>query len=89
MEIFKYPIVITDHQQIMMPRGANLIHVGPDPSGQLCVWAKTDPKKEHKPVDIWVIGTGNQMPVDAALSAHLGSVNHDPFMWHIFWSSKR
>lgn len=80
--IYKYPIEITDSQEIEMPINAEAIHAGLDPQGTPCVWAtvRTDNKKED--VTIYVVGTGNPVPVMAR--RHVGSFNQGPFVWHVF-----
>ena len=80
--IYKYPIEITDSQEIEMPISAEPIHAGLDPQGTPCVWAKvrTDNKKDS--VTIYVVGTGN--PIPRMARKHIGSFNQGPFVWHIF-----
>ena len=81
--IWKYPLEITDYQEIEMPQGARLLHVGLDPAGVPCVWAEvvTD-SRPKKIVPLYVVGTGNPVPFGA--SEHVGSFNDGPFVWHVY-----
>jgi hypothetical protein len=81
--IYKYPIKITDEQEIIMPQGAEVIHAGLDPQGTPCVWAQVDTKAEPEPVSILVYGTGHQMQFEPL--KHVGSFIHEGcFVWHVF-----
>jgi hypothetical protein len=81
MKVLKYPIEITDRQEINMPNRAKLIHVGYDPLGVLCVWAVVDERNKRKPVVVSVVGTGRPMTVETG--AHLGSIIDGELVWHI------
>ncbi len=80
--VWKFTIKIEDEQIVMMPPRAEIIHVGLDPSGQPCVWAKAE--RSRNPVErlLFLTGTGSDVP-DAA-TRHLGSFNHGPFVWHVW-----
>ena len=80
--IYKYPIKITDEQEITMPQGAKVIHAGRDPEGTPCVWAQVDTEAKPEPVSILVYGTGNPMKYEPL--AHVGSFNQGPFVWHVY-----
>jgi hypothetical protein len=80
--IYKYPIKITDEQEIQMPAHANVLHVGLDPQGTPCLWAMVDTAKPMEPVSVLVVGTGNPMPFEPL--RHVGSFVQGPFVWHVF-----
>ena len=80
--IYKYPIQITDEQEITMPTGAIVIHAGLDPQGTPCVWARVDTEAEPEPVSILVYGTGTTMEYEPL--EHVGSFTQGPFVWHVF-----
>ena len=80
--IYKYPIQITDEQEIKMPCDAEVIHAGLDPQGTPCLWAKVERNHPLEPVSVLVVGTGNPMPFHA--ERHVGSFNQGPFVWHVF-----
>ena len=79
--IWKIPLEITDTQQIMLPKGYELLPV--DMQGfQLCMWIKLNPEAEKLPVAIVVKGTGREVQ-DGLI--HLGTVlTRDGFVWHVF-----
>lgn len=80
--IYKYPIEITDYQEIGMPVNAKVIHAGLDGKGTPCVWAMVDNKNATESVPVLVVGTGNPIPQSAR--RHVSSFNQGPFVWHIF-----
>lgn len=80
--IYKYPIKITNEQEISMPQDAKVIHAGLDPQGTPCVWAVVDTERETEPVSILVYGTGN--PMNYFPHEHVGSFTQGPFVWHVF-----
>lgn len=80
--IYKYPIEITDSQEVEMPINAEAIHAGLDPQGTPCVWATVDNQNATEAVTVLVVGTGNPIPQRAR--RHVGSFNQGPFVWHIF-----
>jgi hypothetical protein len=80
--IYKYPIGIVDEQQVRMPCGASIIHVGLDPQGDPCLWAQVDTQQALEHVTIFVVGTGEPFPEDSEM--HLGSFVQGPFVRHVF-----
>lgn len=83
--IYKYPIEITDRQEIQMPFNAIVIHAGLDPKGVPCVWAEVESNKRLAPVELFIVGTGNPMPEKSTV--HIGSFVQGPFVWHVFKSA--
>jgi hypothetical protein len=80
--IYKYPVQITDRQQVSMPSGALIVHFANDPGGQPSIWAEvetTNPVVSH---DLWIVGTGHPIP-DAAL-IHVASMVCQCFVWHLY-----
>lgn len=80
--IYKYPIQITDDQEISMPQGAQVIHAGLDPQGVPCVWALVDTRNEPEPLSILIHGTGN--PMADTPHKHVSSFTQGQFVWHVF-----
>ena len=81
--IWKYPLEITDRQELSVPAEAHFLHVGMQ-GEQLCLWARVDPTKPPMKVPVLIVGTGNPMPPDDDWAYHLGTVQQGPFVWHIF-----
>lgn len=84
--IYKYPIDITDRQNVSMPHGAILRHVGLDPTGALCLWAEVDTENARQTMTIRVYGTGHTL---TEAGRHLGSVTQDEFVWHVYEVTSR
>jgi hypothetical protein len=86
--IYKYPLKLTGEQTIEMPRGAEILSVQ-DQGGTICVWALVDTKSETKQYTFRIYGTGHELPeqcgmFERMIYAHVGSVQQDGFVWHVF-----
>lgn len=86
--IWKYPLRTTDRQEVEMPAGASILHVGVQ-DGTVCLWAMVEPPTVPGGSDeertIWIVGTGNPVPDEVLLhSNHLGTVQQGPFVWHVY-----
>ena len=86
--IWKYPLKLTDEQQIMMPVAAQILHV--DKQGDtLTLWALVDATypdgrdAEHVARTIEVHGTGNPISGNYRRQ-YIGTVLMPPFVWHVF-----
>lgn len=83
--IFKYPIAITDEQEICVKKEggtrSKIVHVGLDPAGQPCVWIEHFPGNYIETWKIRIIGTGHD--ISGALS-HVGSFVQRSFVWHVY-----
>lgn len=80
--IYKYPIQITNSQEVQMPFGAEVLHAGLDPQGTPCLWAMVETHHPTEPVSVLVVGTGNPMPFEPL--RHVGSFIQSPIVWHVF-----
>ena len=80
--IWKTPLEITDEQILYVPRGSNIIHVGVQ-SEQLYAWYLCSPDNENVMRRIYIVGTGNPMPVAKTLKS-IGTVLIGQFVWHVF-----
>jgi hypothetical protein len=90
--IHKYPIEVTDFQEVEMPMGAKILHVQsqPAPYGQpskeqLCLWAEVDPDNSLVPRRIRVFGTGHDMEHEHQLR-YIGStdMHNHALVWHVY-----
>jgi hypothetical protein len=81
--IYKFPLDAIHRQRVFIPQGATPLHLGLDPSSDICLWMKV-PKVHVPEVErvVYCIGTGREIP-DAPLT-HIGSVCRGPFVWHFF-----
>ena len=83
--IYKYPISITDRQEIMMPGQPEVLSVGLDPGGQPCVWARVRPGEPDFKVHLRVYGTGNPCDVPPEWP-FIGTFLQHSLVWHVFAS---
>lgn len=80
--IWKFPLIITDHQSVPMPTGATLLDVqmqGDSP----CLWALVDPKTTSRtPVHIGMRGTGQ--PISEPVGNYIATFQTGPLVFHVF-----
>jgi len=88
MIIYKYQISLKDEQRIEMPKGAQVLHVGLDPEGLLCVWARVDTRERLDPVTIYCVMTGGAMSPGAGAAAYLGQLQAGGIVCHYFWTRR-
>lgn len=84
--IWKFPLSMTDWQDIMVPRGAKIISAGQQ-HDQLVVWAIVDDEyaDEKEARAIYINGTGHPMDGIPAAATFIGTVEtHGHWVWHIF-----
>lgn len=80
-QIRKFPIDLCRHQVVEMPQGAEILYVGFDPLGQLCLWAKCQVEIDSSRT-ILMYGEEDMPNYDDI--RHLGSVMVGNYVWHIF-----
>lgn len=81
--IYKYPIVITQDQTVLVPRGAKFLSVM-DQNGALCLWFEVETVNPVEARAIEVHGTGNPINDTCGKRIHIGSVIQGPCVWHVF-----
>lgn len=81
--VWKFPLKITDIQNVMMPEGARVLTVQMQ-HGELCMWALVNPDAPKQRREIEVIGTGNPMP--DAVRRYIGTAQQlgGQLIWHVF-----
>lgn len=65
--IFKFPLEITDKQNIQIPKGSEILTVQTQ-DGMPCLWALVDQKRETEPRNIEIYGTGHPVLSDLGTS---------------------
>ena len=86
--IYKYPVP-TGFAPFGAPFGvaidlggnAVVRYFGPDPQGNLCVWAEIDTDVICKTKKFHVVGTGHPLPKNAS---YLMSCLDKPYVWHLY-----
>jgi hypothetical protein len=85
--IYKYPLLNQEVQKVTIPKDSEIISVGLDPMGILCLWATvdTDPRIGTEELTIAMVPTGYPFPFYKNTHFRfLGTVRDTPYMWHIF-----
>lgn len=82
--IWKFPIVVTDDQEVEMPEGARIVTVQVQ-KGTLNLWAIVDPSAPLKKRHIKVVGTGHSQSSLSSLS-YIGTAQmmEGTLIWHVF-----
>jgi hypothetical protein len=83
--IFKYPLTLTDHQLIELPKNSECLTVQMQKDVP-CLWAVVDRSQPNEVRTIHLVGTGQRMP-DGILF-YLGTVQDHGFVWHFFLEVK-
>lgn len=78
--VWKFQIKIEGAQAVMMPPHAQIIHVGLDPTGEPCVWARVTRSRDVVERTLYLTGTGQDLPEGD--NRHIGSFNDGRFVWH-------
>lgn len=89
--IHKYPLKITDFQEVEMPEGAMVLSVVtmPAPIGtsteQVCVYAEVDTERPLVPRRFRIYGTGHEMNHQHEME-YIGTVtmSNRALVWHVY-----
>ena len=84
--IWKYPLELTDGQQVMMPAGAEILSVA-EQNGRLCLWALVDPAETLRLGRLIEIhGTGNLSINTLRTRKFIGTcvTSGGALVWHVF-----
>ena len=82
-DAWKYPVAIVALQQLQLPRGARILHVGQQ-AGSVFLWADVDPNAPVERREIQVAPTGG-MPTAETPRRHIGTVQmRSGLVWHVF-----
>lgn len=95
--IWKFPLSVSDYQEVMLPESAEIIHVGVH-HHFLHIWVALIKGREKLDLlarKIFIHGTGHEID-DYDHKKHLGTVimdyHHgvrtDPMVWHVFEGRK-
>jgi hypothetical protein len=83
MNIYKFPIRVTDVQAVRMSAGAQILTVQVQ-HGQPCIWAHLDPDQPPTTRTIEMFGTGH--PIEPAPRQYIGTVQLQGggLVFHVF-----
>lgn len=82
--IWKFPLRITDSQEIKIPDGAQILSVQVQ-DGQPCIWALLDETAKTYSRKIGMFGTGHPMPKEFA-GKYIGTyqLRNGDVVFHVF-----
>lgn len=80
--IYKYQLRNKSEQEITIPKGAQVIHVGVQDE-TICLWAIIDTDAPDATMHISIYGTGTEI-ADIGKQSYLGTVHARPYIFHIF-----
>jgi len=85
MKIYKYPLENKSVTVLELPRASEILHVGTDPLGHVCVWARFAENNEAMTERraICIVGTGQEHEADLRF---LSTFVQGPYVWHAFES---
>jgi hypothetical protein len=80
--VYKYKI-LPDKPAMQLHKGSEILHVGVQ-NREFYLWALVNPEEHVEVRLITVYGTG--WPINMAFGSykHLGTIQEDGFVWHIF-----
>lgn len=78
--IYKYPLLLQQHQTVMMHHGARILTAQMQDSS-VCLWAEVDIKAPATAVEIKIYGTGFQIGDNVE---YINTVQDESFVWHIY-----
>jgi len=83
-KIFKYPMRVTDHQEVKMKDG--IILAVQAQGKELCLWSLIDPESQETTKEFRVIGTGHPIPEDDEAFKYIGTAQmfNGNLVWHVF-----
>lgn len=85
--IYKYPLEITDHQEISIHAGAELLDIQVQ-NGSIYLWCMVNPNQSMRKYYFRVLGTGQ--PIESEFNVpYLATVQTGRFVWHIFGSIEK
>jgi hypothetical protein len=85
LTVHKYPFRVLDRVVLMMPEGAEVLHVEYQ-HGRPCLWALVDTERILVTHHFRIFGTGEEVPVSAR--DHVATFQEGLFVWHLFWDGE-
>lgn len=83
MTIWKFPLDVTDVQDVRMPAGAEVLTVQVQYEAPV-LWAKVDPGNAYEPRRVFIHGTGHKVHPDAAHYVGTFQMLGGQFVGHVF-----
>lgn len=81
--IWKFPLAITDIQNVMLPEGAVILSAQSQ-RDNLCLWALVSPDAPKQRREIEILGTGNPVPDVKRRYISTTQMLGGDLVWHVF-----
>lgn len=81
--VHKYTLEPGDYVDILLPAGAETLHVG-EQAGKLCLWALVDPGKPLKKRTFRVAGTGHVIRENGLTYIGTAIIARGALVFHVF-----
>lgn len=81
--VWKFPLAKTVYNEIQMPVGAKVLHVGMQRS-TITLWAAVDTDAQVCTREFMTQGTGQEKNPRIHDAIHLGTVFDGGYVWHVF-----
>lgn len=81
--IYKYQFDIADSVKIKMPLNAEILSVQVQ-NGIPTLWARVDTDNSIAIHTLLIFGTGHEIPIPFTEAIHIGTIQLNGFVWHIF-----
>ena len=87
MKIFKYPLVVQDVQEILLPLGFEPLSLQIQRGEGLYLWAKVDEAAESIPTTFTMFGTGQEIP-EGYTGKYISTfhVLNGDYVFHVFYT---
>lgn len=81
--IYKYQVDVLAAQSIKMNQDAHILSVQVQET-KLCIWAAVDSTRPLVHRNIAILGTGHHYDGEIPVEKHLGTVQLNGYVWHLF-----
>lgn len=79
--IHKYVLEFVEAQTIRIPRRCKPLSAQMQ-NGKLCLWVEVDTDEPAPPVNVYIVGTGHELPTFAM--NYVDTVQVGVFVWHVY-----
>jgi hypothetical protein len=83
LAIWKFPLEVTDMQNVTMPMGSKLLTVQLQ-NGAPCLWALCDTTAPMRLRTVWIFGTGHPVPMHAGEYLGTFQLHSGTLVFHAF-----
>lgn len=84
--IYKYHIALKKEQTIVLPMEYQILGIQMQ-NDTLCMWVMVDMDNPVESINIRIYGTGHEITEEDI--KHIGTIQIDGFVWHVFTEVKK